>query len=308
MAIPIDRLAGALRAAGAAKKDSDVPVRVAVFVDVSASAFLVGAVRRALVPQTTSALVRVERLEPGRPSVVKPDTDISLVLTCGGEHLQEAVQQVVIGGAPTAVLAESAVEAPFIQADTPMLGLICATDETYLLETLARWILDRTDKDTAFAANFPFMRVAAANRVIANAALANMATGALFFIPGADFPVMTLAQLGMMGRLALVYGKPIRPERGYEAVGVVAAGLLLRAGARRAAPAAGHAAFAVKALVGGAGTYAVGRGLSALYERDVDYARANEALARLAARGRELVALVRGCAAAPAGGSDGRAA
>ena len=60
-----------------------------------------------------------------------------------------------------------------------MLGVVAATDKTYLLETLARWILDRTEKETAFAANFAFMRIAAANRIITSCALTNMATGAL---------------------------------------------------------------------------------------------------------------------------------
>ena len=77
-----------------------------------------------------------------------------------------------------------------------MLGVVAATDKTYLLETLARWILDRTDKETAFAANFAFMRIAAANRIITSCALTNMATGALVFLPGADYPVMALAQVG----------------------------------------------------------------------------------------------------------------
>ena len=83
--------------------------------------------------------------------------------SCGSDRLESAVQELVIAGAPVCVLAESAVEVPFIEESTPMLGVVAATDKTYLLETLARWILDRTDKETAFAANFAFMRIAAAN-------------------------------------------------------------------------------------------------------------------------------------------------
>ena len=278
MNVPIDKIAGAFKAAGSAKKDSDVPVRVSVFVDGSASTFLLQTVREALVPQTTSAIVRVERLGEA-PVTVKPDTDVSIVISCGSEHLQQRVQEIVIGGAPTVVLAESAVEVGFIQEDTPMLGLVAATNKTYLLESLARWILDRTEKDTAFAANFPFMRVAAANRIILNASAANLVTGALLFVPGADFPVMAVAQLGMMAQLALVFGKPVRPERGYEVAGV---------------PAAGHLGFVVKALVAGFGTYAMGRALTALYEADVDYARANQAVASAARHGRDFISLVSG--------------
>lgn len=287
MKVPVDRIAGAARMAGAAKRDADAPVRVTVLVDASATPFLVDAVRRALVPRTTSGIVRVSRLGEAE---VKPDTDVAIVLTCGSAALEGAVQRALIAGAPVAVLAESSVEVPFIDGDGPMLGLIAATDEAYLLESLARWILDRTEKGAALAANFPFMRPAFANRAIANAALANMATGALAFIPGADFPVMVAAQLGMMSELAGAYGKPLRAERAYEAAGVLAAGLALRAAARRLAPAAGRAGFAVKALTAAGGTYAMGRALAALYEADVDYGPLNDALAGAFRRGRDLFA------------------
>lgn len=287
MGIPFDKLIGAVKKGAAVKKDSDEPVRVAVFVDASASPFLVDTVREALVPQTTSALVRVSRLDPAHIEV-KPDTDVSIVLTCGSEGLEAATQKVVVGGAPTVVVAESSVEAPFISVDTPMLGLVAATDAGYLREALARWILDHTEKDTAFAANFPFMRGAAANGVITSTAITNLATGAIEFIPGADFPVMTLAQLGMMLQLAMVYDKPLRPERGYEAAGVVLSGLVLRAVTRQLVKPVGRAGFLVKALVGGFGTYAMGQVLSEVYERDVDYTALNEALGKAVRMVRDL--------------------
>ena len=283
MGIPFDRLASVLKAGAAVRGEVDAPVRVGVYVDGSTTRFLIDTVRAAFVPQTTSALVRVERLGEGAVTV-KPDTDIALVLSCGSVRLQGAVQEIVVTGTPTAVIAESSVEVPFIGADTPMLGLIAATDANHLLEELARWILDRTEKAAAFAANFAFMRTAAANRTISSTALANTATGALAFIPGADFPVMTVAQLGMMLQLSGIYGKPLRPERGYEAAGIVAAAVALRTLARFAARRAGRASFIVKALVGGTGTYAMGRALSAVYERDIDYAPLNDAIASLVRR------------------------
>lgn len=116
-----------------------------------------------------------------------------------------------------------------------MLGLIAASDATHLLSSLARWILDRTDKDTAFAANFAFMRIAAAMRVVRSATMANLATGALFFMPGADFPVMTMTQLGMMLKLAGVFGKPMRSSARTRPPWCSPARSALRAGARAVA-------------------------------------------------------------------------
>lgn len=284
MRIPVNKAADALKMGFATLKESDEPIRVTVFVDATATPQLVETLRDALVPQTTSALVRVQAL--GCDPVVKPDTDVSIVISCGSDILQAAVQQIVVAGAPTVVVCESSVEAPFIVRDTPMLGLIASTNRTYLLETLARWILDRTDKATAFAANFPFMRVAAANRSITSCALTNMVTGVLAFIPGSDFPVMTVAQLGMMLDLASMFGKPIAPERGYEAAGILAGGLACRAVSRAVCREVPRMGFLVRALVGAAGTVAMGRALMAVYEHDVDYTPLNDALGHAAARAR----------------------
>lgn len=276
MHLPVNRFAEALKMGVTSLRDSDEPVRIAVFVDSSATPFLINTIREALVPQTTSALVRVQMLSE-QPSV-KADTDISIVISCGSEGLQQAVQQIVVAGAPTVVVSESSVEVPFVEQDTRMLGSIASTNKTYLLEALARWILDRTEKDIAFASNFPFMRIAAANRIITSCALTNMATGALAFIPGSDFPVMTVAQLGMMLDLSAAFGKPLVLERGYEAAGVVAGAFVSRALARAISEQVPRMGFIVKALVGAAGTVAIGRTLMAVYERDVDYSRVNEVL------------------------------
>ena len=280
MKIPVDKLTRAFKMGASVKKDSDTPVRVSVYLDSSASRFLAETVRDAFVPQTTSGIVRVERLGEERIAP-KTDTDVVLVLSCGSDRLE-------------CVLAESAVEVPFIEESTPMLGVVAATDKTYLLETLARWILDRTDKETAFAANFAFMRIAAANRIITSCALTNMATGALVFLPGADYPVMALAQVGMLFELAAIFGRGIKPERGYEVAGVLAGGLVLRAVTRALVKQTPHIGFAVKALTAAAGTYGMGRALVSLYERDVDYTRANEVAAATFSRVRDLVTTVAG--------------
>ena len=256
MKIPVDKLTRAFKMGASVKKDSDTPVRVSVYLDSSASRFLAETVRDAFVPQTTSGIVRVERLGEERIAP-KTDTDVVLVLSCGSDRLESAVQELVIAGAPVCVLAESAVEVPF-------------------------------------AANFAFMRIAAANRIITSCALTNMATGALVFLPGADYPVMALAQVGMLFELAAVFGRGIKPERGYEVAGVLAGGLVIRAVTRALVKQTPHIGFAVKALTAAAGTYGMGRALVSLYERDVDYSRANEVVTATFSRVRDLVTTVAG--------------
>ena len=53
MKIPVDKLTRVFKMGATTKKDSDTPVRVSVYLDSSASRFLVETVRDAFVPQTT---------------------------------------------------------------------------------------------------------------------------------------------------------------------------------------------------------------------------------------------------------------
>lgn len=273
--LPLNGFMNAFKLGMDATLESDTPVRVAVYVDATAPGRIVACVREAFVPQTTSALVRVERLA-AEPVPPKADTDVVLVLTSGSPVLEDAVQRLVISGAPVCVIAESSVEVPFIEADTPLLGLVAASDDDHLKDALARWILERTEKDAAFAANFPFMREAAANRIVTTTALANLATGVLVFMPGSNFPVMTFAEVGMALKLASTYGYRLRPERGYEIAAVVASGLMLRSLSRAVCGQVPRLAFIVKGLIGGFGTYGMGMALAAWYAHDVDYGALNE--------------------------------
>ena len=86
----------------------------------------------------------------------------------------------------------------------------------------------------------------------------------------------------------------ISSERGYEVAGVLAGGLMIRAVTRVLVKQTPHIGFVVKALTAAAGTYGMGRALVSLYERDVDYSRANEVVAATFSRVRDLVTTVAG--------------
>lgn len=277
MQAPFEFLFNALKQGMGARDDASASIRVAVYIDGSATPFLIETVRDALVPQTTNGLVRVDRLGV-HPNPPKADTDVIIVLTSGSPTLQAAVQELVINGVPVLIVAESSVEVPFVDRDTPLLGLVVATEREHLLTELALWILARTEKADAFAANFTFMRTIVTQEIIRSTTLANAATGVLLFIPGADYPVMTLAQTAMALRLAAVHGYRIQLERLYEVAGVALFGLVLRGTARTLVRHFPQAGFIIKGAIGGVGTYAVGIVLNTAYERGVDYATINEAL------------------------------
>ena len=111
-----------------------------------------------------------------------------------------------------------------------MLGAVAATDKTYLLETLARWILSiaRTRKRLCGELCLHAHRGGQSYHHLVRAhQYGDRCAGVL---PGADYPVMALAQVGMLFELAAVFGRGIKPERGYEVAGVLAGGLVIRAG------------------------------------------------------------------------------
>ncbi|MDY2776937.1 MAG: hypothetical protein SOU51_00955 [Collinsella sp.] len=277
MRIPFDKVADALKLGLASTHESHEPVRVSIHVDQSATPFLVSTIREAFVPLRTTGVVRVHRLT-GDPVSIKPDVDIAVVVSCGSPWLERAAHEIVISGTPVVIVSESSVEVPFVRGDSPMLGLVCATDREHLLSSLAAWILNRTSKGTPLAANFAFLRDAAAQDAISQAVVANAVTGALFFIPGADFPTMTLAQVGMMLKLSSIYGKGLDLGRAYEAMAIVLVAAALRQASRTISPRFGRAAIVPKVLIAAGGTFAMGRALTALYARDIDYAPVTDAL------------------------------
>ena len=75
---------------------------------------------------------------------------------------------------------------------------------------------------------------------------------------------------------------------------MLAAGLAIRAVTRALVKQTPHIGFVVKALSAAVGTYGMGRALVSLYERDVDYSRANEVAAATFSRVRDLVTTVAG--------------
>ena len=164
--------------------------------------------------------------------------------------------------------------------------LIASTNKTHLLETLARWILDRTQKTTAFASNFTFMprgRRQPRDRIVRTHEHGDWRP---FVYPRVGFSRHDHRATGYDAiRISI---KPLRPERGYEVAGLLLGGFVLRASARAIAQQTPRMGFAVKALVAACGTAAMGRGLMAIYERDVDYSRLNDALANLASRAKGL--------------------
>ena len=89
---------------------------------------------------------------------------------------------------------------------------------------------------------------------------------AAVFIPGADFPVLTLNQLRLVLRIGLAYGVEIDAQRWPEILSVIVSGIGFRAIARQLLGSVPFAGWAVKGGVAYAGTRAVGEAAVRYFE------------------------------------------
>jgi uncharacterized protein (DUF697 family) len=135
-------------------------------------------------------------------------------------------------------------------------------------EALARRL---GEKATSLARRLPVLRGPIVEKLVESFSRKNGILGAAIFIPGADFPVLTLNQLRMVLRICAAHGLAVDRERAPEIVATVAAGLGFRTLARSLVGLVPVGGWAVKGAVAYTGTRAVG-------EASVRYceARSNE--------------------------------
>jgi uncharacterized protein (DUF697 family) len=135
------------------------------------------------------------------------------------------------------------------------------------LDVLVERIAERTDeKGYSLAAKLPVLRPAVCEAIVRRFSRQNGILGAAIFIPGADFPVLTLNQVRMVFRIAAAYGEEIDRERAVELLAVLGAGLGFRAVARQALGVVPVAGWAVKGGIAYVATRALGEAAIAYFD------------------------------------------
>ena len=150
--------------------------------------------------------------------------------------------------------------------EAPDIPYIPATDvvatrpgESLPLERIAERIAVLAGvKPYALAARLPVLRPAVCREIVRSFSKRNGILGAAIFVPGADFPVLTLNQVRMIFRIAAAHGESIDRERAVELLAVVGAGFGFRALARQALALLPGPGWAYKGSIAYAGTRAIG--------------------------------------------------
>ena len=139
-------------------------------------------------------------------------------------------------------------------------------DDALPVEAIAERIADRAgDGSHHLAARIPVLRPPVVQGIVKHFSLQNGVLGVAIFIPGADFPVLTLNQIRMVLRIATAHGEELDRERAFEVLSVIAAGLGFRTVARHVVGLVPGLGWAVKGGVAYGATFAVGEAADAYF-------------------------------------------
>lgn len=118
----------------------------------------------------------------------------------------------------------------------------------------------------ALGTSFPVFREAVADKIISSTSRQNGLVGFLVFLPGADFPVLTMNQAKMVLSLAVLYGEEINLNRAIEIIILFGGGFTFRAIARELFDLLPGIGWVIKGAVAYSGTVAIGRGAQKYFE------------------------------------------
>ena len=214
---------------------------------------------------TLAAQLEKELARGGAPGAVRS----------GGQVEDAAVLVRVLGGAPTeederelreakranvlVVAVQTGTEAfdvPYVLATDVVM---CPPGAGFPVEEIAAAVAARLgESGTSPAARLPVLREPVCEALIERFSRQNGIIGAAFFVPGADFAVLTLNQIRLVLRLAAAHGIEVDQSRVPEVLATVGAAFGFRALARQLLGAVPVAGWLVKGGVAYAGTRALG--------------------------------------------------
>jgi uncharacterized protein (DUF697 family) len=181
-------------------------------------------------------------------------TDVAALVWVGSPD-DAALHAADAAGIPIVAVSESE-SVPYVLATDV---LVVRPGEGFPVDRIATALARRLgESGTALAARLPVLRGAVCEELIRTTSRRNGLIGVAVFVPGVDFPVLTLNQIRLVLRLALAHGREIDNRVALELIGVVGAGFGLRAVAREALDLVPVAGWAVKGAIAYTGTRAIG--------------------------------------------------
>ncbi|HEX4929163.1 MAG TPA: hypothetical protein VFV62_00535 [Gaiellaceae bacterium] len=236
--------------------------------------------RPLLVSGTLAPQLEKELSRGGKPGAVRvggsPEDVAILVRVLGGKPTEEDERE--LRAAKRASVPVVAVQTGSETFDVPYVlatdVVLCRPGEGFPVEEIAAAIAARVgDAGISPAARLPVLREPVCERLIERFSRQNGIIGAAFFVPGADFAVLTLNQIRLVLRLAAAHGVEIDQSRVPEVLATVGAAFGFRALARQLLGAITVAGWVVKGGIAYAGTRALGEAAHRYFAAQEDAVR-----------------------------------
>ena len=245
-------------------------VCVAAFVDTTAPRGLVLPVRDALIPRLPTADVRVVPVGKSSRLLVPTAPDVCIALVGrDGQAIADGVCMLAEAGVPVALVVESALDAPALplsEYEAQYVSIISAISPDVLLDRLAEWLVDATDKGIAMAANFPFCRRAKVRELTKEYAT-DLAVQTAKRGPKAELPSLTVNQASLALNIAAVNGQPLSLGRIPEVLSAIGTGYGSRMFANKALGKIPFIGWLFQAGWGYIGTQATGYSLQRRFDK-----------------------------------------
>jgi len=137
--------------------------------------------------------------------------------------------------------------------------VVCRPGAGFPVEEIVAVVAGRLgEAGTGLAAKLPVLREPLSKQLVESFARKNGVLGVAIFVPGADFPVLTLNQIRLVLRIAAARGVEVDQQRLPEVLTTIGAGFGFRAVARQLLATVPVAGWVVKGGVAYGGTRALG--------------------------------------------------
>jgi uncharacterized protein (DUF697 family) len=175
-----------------------------------------------------------------------------------GEEDERELRAANLAGVPVVAVqtGTETFDVPYVLATDVVM---CPPGVGFPVDEIARVIARRLGDDAiGLGAWLPVLRGPVCEALIERFSRQNAIVGVVIFIPGADFPVLTLNQIRLVLRLAAAHGVELDQSRLPEVLATIGAGLGFRTIARQILGSVPFAGWAVKGGIAYVGTRALG--------------------------------------------------
>jgi len=214
----------------------DEELKIGVFLDPRMNDSIIEHIIGMFEPASEKTRVMVHVLTPTMTLGDSVSYDAMIFALHGPDMSQVMIAQAKDKEIPCLVVVEEGLRAEAAEAlELSILDIASSRKLDLMISQTATWFAQNLGEHRmSLAADFLFMRPALAKETIESTARQNLVIATVFFMPGADMPVMTLNQIKMTLQLAFIYGEEFTLRRIIECLSVVATAFGWRFAARMA--------------------------------------------------------------------------